>query len=184
VNPVVVGDYGAGNTHSVRAALSRLGYQSALSADPEDILKADLLILPGVGSARAAMDHLRATGAAEAIAQRVREGRRTIGICLGMQLALERSEEDGGVETLGLVPGTVRRLGTERIPRLGWALVSPWDESYYFAHSYYCNSSNVVATSDDVPAAIEAGSFLGVQFHPEKSGPAGERWLARCLTPA
>ena len=182
MSDVIVVDYGAGNTHSVRAALSRLGLDSTLSADAAQLFDAPLLILPGVGSARAAMEHLRATGADEALRQRVGAGRRTVGICLGMQLALESSEEDGGVATLALVPGTVRRLSHGRIPRLGWALVEPWGESYYFAHSYYCDSPASVATSDAVPVAIEYGSFLGVQFHPEKSAEAGERWLASCLS--
>ncbi len=184
MKPVVVVDYGAGNTHSVRAALTRLGRDSTLSADPNDLVDADLVILPGVGSARAAMKHLVGTGADDALRERLALARRTIGICLGMQLALERSEEDGGVETLALVAGTVRRLSAQRTPRIGWAMVEPWGESYYFAHSYVSDTAAQVATSDSLTAAISFGSFVGVQFHPEKSGAAGERWLASCLIPA
>jgi imidazole glycerol phosphate synthase glutamine amidotransferase subunit len=182
VSTVVVIDYGAGNTRSVQSALKRLGVNSIVSADCDSVLGADTVILPGVGSARSAMDHLRSTGADEALRERVRTGKNTVGICLGMQLALEYSEEDGGVATLALVKGTVRRLHATRTPRLGWANVSPWNEAYYFAHSYYCESASVTATSDDVAAALSFGSFVGVQFHPEKSGAAGEKWLASCLT--
>ncbi len=182
MNEVVVIDYGAGNTRSVRSALTRLGFTSVLSAEAQCVRDAETVILPGVGSASTAMAHLRSTSADEALRERVRDGKRTLGICLGMQLALESSDEDGGVATLGLVEGRVRRLESERTPRLGWALVSPWNESYYFAHSYYCDSPNVSATSEGVPAVIDVGSFVGVQFHPEKSGPAGEKWLASCLS--
>jgi imidazole glycerol phosphate synthase glutamine amidotransferase subunit len=127
------------------------------------------------------MAHLEGTGAAEALRARFADDRPILGICLGMQLALERSDEDGGVTTLGLIEGTVRCLGTERVPRLGWARVEPWGETYFFAHGYQCETSAVVATSDGVTAAVALGSFTGVQFHPEKSAKAGERWLASCL---
>lgn len=181
---VVVCDYGAGNTRSVIASLSRLGVTARLSADPAEILSADHAILPGVGSARQAMAHLTSTGAAEALRERFALGRPILGICLGLQLALSGSDEDGGVTTLGLVPGTVSRLESARVPRIGWSLVEPWGEAFYFAHSYACTSSATTATAEGVAAVIEIGGFTGVQFHPEKSGPAGSRWLARCLTPA
>jgi glutamine amidotransferase len=181
---VAVCDYGAGNTRSVLAALARLGVTSELTADARVIREADHVVLPGVGSARQAMEHLVSTGAADALRARFRDGGPILGICLGLQLAMDRSEEDGGVATLALVPGVARRLVAERVPRLGWAAVDPWGETFYFAHSYACDSPAVSATSEGVAAAVSAGSFLGVQFHPEKSGEDGSRWLARCLTPA
>ncbi len=181
---IAVVDYGAGNTHSVRAALARLGHESAVTSDPDALLKADYVVLPGVGSARSAMAHLSASGAADALAQRVRAGGPTLGICLGLQLALESSDEDGGVRCLGLAEGRVVRLAAPRVPRLGWARVEPWGETYYFAHSFVAESPRAVATSDGVVAALQTGSFLGVQFHPEKSGPAGQRFLASCLSAA
>lgn len=107
-----------------------------------------------------------------------------VGICLGMQLALERSEEDGGVEGLGLIPGTVRRLSEGRVPRLGWQLVTPTNEAFYFAHSYFADTKHATGFSDGVTAIVESGSFIGVQFHPEKSGDAGLRMLEQCLTRA
>lgn len=181
---VVVCDYGAGNTRSVRATLARLGATSTVSADPATIAAAAFVILPGVGSARSAMAHLAASGADRALRDRVGDDRPTLGICLGMQLALEHSDEDGGTPLLGLVPGDVRRLRTERVPRIGWSLVEPWGQTFYFAHGYACSSPRTAATSDGVCAAIVQGSFVGVQFHPEKSGPAGATWLARWLTGA
>src|ERR1019366_10054432 len=136
VSEVVVVDYGAGNTHSVRAALSRLGRTSEVSSDREALLEAPFVVLPGVGSARSAMVHLHETGADVALHERFSSGGPILGICLGMQLALETTEEDGGVAGLGLLSGHVTRLTTPRVPRLGWAMVEPWNEAYYFAHSY------------------------------------------------
>ncbi|HQT99797.1 MAG TPA: imidazole glycerol phosphate synthase subunit HisH, partial [Acidimicrobiales bacterium] len=167
---VVVVDYGAGNTQSVRAALRRLGHTSVVTSDPGAILDAALVILPGVGSARSAMAQLHRSGADEALRTRFAAERFTLGICLGMQLALESSEEDGGVVGLGLLEGRVERLREGRVPRLGWSLVEPWGGAYYFAHSYAAVSDDIVATAEGVTAAVERGSFLGVQFHPEKSG--------------
>jgi len=182
VSSVIVVDYGAGNTRSVRAALTTLGRSSEVSADPTAITEAPFVILPGVGAARQAMEHLNDTGAADALRSRVNAGQPVLGICLGMQLALEASQEDGGVKGLGIVEGFVVRLDAPRIPRLGWAEVEPWGASFYFAHSYVAESVRSVATSEGFCAAVEKGSFLGVQFHPEKSGGAGLAFLERCLS--
>lgn len=184
MSEVVVVDYGAGNTHSVRAALSRLGRTSEVSNDREALLEAPFVVLPGVGSARSAMVHLHETGADVALHERFSSGRPILGICLGMQLALETTEEDGGVAGLGLLSGHVTRLTTPRVPRLGWAMVEPWNEAYYFAHSYAGESPDTVARSEGVSVAVRNGSFYGVQFHPEKSGPAGLNLLEQCLSPA
>ena len=184
MSDVVVVDYGAGNTRSVRAALTHLGHTSVVSGDPDTIARAERVILPGVGSARSAMEHLRTTGAVGALSERFARNEPILGICLGMQLALESSDEDGGVEGLGLLEGHVTRLRDRRVPRLGWAYVEPWDETYYFAHSYACVSSDAVATSESITVAVRRGSFLGVQFHPEKSGAAGLEFLDQCLSRA
>jgi imidazole glycerol-phosphate synthase subunit HisH len=181
---VAVCDYGAGNTRSVMASLERLGVDAALTAEPEVIAVASLAILPGVGSARSAMEALRERGLDAALRSRADAGRQTLGICLGLQLALEWSDEDGGVECLGILPGRATRLTEGHIPRMGWALVEPWQESFYFAHSFEAKTESAVATSDGIVAAAEGRSFLGVQFHPEKSGPAGVEFLKKCLTPA
>ncbi len=182
MSEVVVVDYGAGNTRSVRAALSHLGRTSVVTGDPGVIGEAPVVVLPGVGSASSAMAHLAATGAADALRCRFADGRATIGICLGMQLAMAESEEDGGVECLGLLEGDVVRLREGRVPRLGWSVVEPWGDAFYFAHSYAVRSSDAVAEVDGAVAAVRREAFFGVQFHPEKSGPAGLAFLERCLS--
>jgi glutamine amidotransferase len=179
---VAVCDYGAGNVRSVLAAFARLGADARPTTSPEDVLAADLAVLPGVGSAASAMDGLRSTGLDEALQSRVGDDGPTLGICLGLQLALEESEEDGGVPGLGLVPGRAMRLRADRVPRIGWAHVEPYDEAFYFAHSYVAETSAATAHSEGLVAAATAGSFLGVQFHPEKSGAPGARFLARYLS--
>jgi glutamine amidotransferase len=177
-------DYGAGNVRSVLAAMRRLGADARSTRDPADVLEADLAVLPGVGSAASAMAGLRRAGLDDALRQRVTADGPTLGICLGLQLALEESEEDGGVPGLGLLPGRATRLRAGRVPRMGWARVEPWGDHFYFAHSYATETAAATAHSEGLVAAAEAGSFLGVQFHPEKSGSAGSRFLTRCLSRA
>jgi glutamine amidotransferase len=104
-----------------------------------------------------------------------------LGICLGLQLSLEFSEEDGGVEGLGIIPGRSVRLRLDRVPRMGWAEVDGTGNAYYFAHSYAADTPCVTAWSEGIVAEARSGSFLGVQFHPEKSGAAGARYLDRVL---
>jgi glutamine amidotransferase len=172
---VAIARYGAGNVRSVELALRRLG-----AALTDDLAGADLAILPGVGSARSAMEGLGA--AADLLRERHAAGRPILGICLGLQLALDESEEDGGVLGLGIVPGRAVRLHGERVPRIGWAQVDPSGEAYWFAHSYEAKTDATVATSEGHSAIVEHGSFTGVQFHPEKSGAAGARFLEQCLS--
>jgi imidazole glycerol-phosphate synthase subunit HisH len=176
---VAICDYGAGNVRSVAIALARLGLDASVTSDADEVERADLAILPGVGSGPSAMAHLRETGVAGAL--RARE-RPTLGICLGLQLALDESEEDGGVAGLGLVPGRAVRLREGRVPRIGWATLDGGDEAYYFAHSYAAETPAASATSEGIVAVVEHDAFTGVQFHPEKSGAAGARWLERCLS--
>ena len=172
---VAIARYGAGNVRSVELALRRLGADVT-----DDLVTADLAILPGVGSARSAMEGLGES--AEVLRERHAAGGPILGICLGLQLALDESEEDGGVEGLGLVPGRAVRLHGERVPRIGWAHVEPSGEAYWFAHSYEAKTDATVATSEGHSAIVEHGTFTGVQFHPEKSGAAGARFLERCLS--
>lgn len=180
---VAVCDYGAGNVRSVLAAFERLEADVCIADFPDAIATADLAVLPGVGSAASAMAVLRERGLDEALRERVARGGRTLGICLGLQLALERSDEDGGVQGLGLLPGRAVRLREGRVPRIGWAQVEPGREAYYFAHSYAAETPSASATSEGIVAEARSGSFVGVQFHPEKSGAAGARFLKRCLSP-
>jgi glutamine amidotransferase len=181
VKAVAVSDYGAGNLRSVLLAFERLGARAFATADPAAVAGADLAVLPGVGSARSAMKALTETGLSDAL--RARRGP-ILGICLGLQLALEESEEDGGVRGLGLVPGRAVRLHGDRVPRIGWAAVEPSGTPYYFAHSYAALTPAAVSTSEGIVAEVEWENFTGVQFHPEKSGPAGAAWLERCLSRA
>jgi imidazole glycerol phosphate synthase glutamine amidotransferase subunit len=167
---VAVCDYRAGNIRSVEIALRRLGAELV-----DDVAGADLAVLPGVGSAGSAMAELRAQGLDETLRARIADDRPVLGICLGLQLALESSEEDGGVAGLGILPGRSVRLKEGRIPRIGWADVD--GTAYYFAHSYAAETPHATAWSEGIVAEARAGAFLGVQFHPEKSGAAGARYL-------
>jgi imidazole glycerol-phosphate synthase subunit HisH len=179
---VAVCMYGAGNVRSVELALQRAGAAVVRAESAADVRDADLAVLPGVGSAGSAMRGLRARGLDAALRERAAANRPTLGICLGLQLALDETEEDGGVGGLGLVPGRAIRLRAGRVPRIGWATVEPGSDAYWFAHSYAAETEAVTATSEGIAAIVEHGSFLGVQFHPEKSGDAGARFLERCLS--
>ena len=175
---VAICEYGAGNVRSVALAFERLG--ARLTDDVED---ADLAVLPGVGSAAAAMRGLRGRGLDEALCSRFDADRPVLGICLGLQLALDETEEDGGVAGLGVLPGRAVRLRHGRVPRIGWAEVEPVGGAFYFAHSYAAETPCVTATSEGIVAVAQSGSFTGVQFHPEKSGAAGARFLeSLCLS--
>ncbi len=181
---IVVCDYGAGNLRSVVVAFERLGADVRPTDRAADVHEADLAVLPGVGSAATAMAGLRERGLDDALRERVAADKATLGICLGLQLALDESEEDGGVPGLGILPGRAVRLREGRVPRIGWAPVEPDGEAFYFAHSYAADTPAATARSEGVVAVAEAGSFIGVQFHPEKSGAAGARFLERCLSRA
>ena len=172
---VAVCDYRAGNIRSVEIAMRRLGAELV-----DDVDGCELAILPGVGSARSAMDELRRQGLDSILRERFARGDAVLGICLGLQLALEWTEEDGGVEGLGLLPGRSVRVRDDRVPRMGWADVD--GTAYYFAHSYTAETDCATAWSEGYVAEARAGSFLGVQFHPEKSGASGARYLDRMLT--
>ena len=181
---VAICSYGAGNVRSVQLAFQRLGATAVVVEEPEEVLRAELAVLPGVGSAGSAMAGLHRHGFDDALRDRGAAGRPILGICLGLQLALDETEEDGGVAGLALVPGRAVRLRAPRVPRIGWAQVAPGEEAYWFAHSYEALTDATVATSEGHAAIVESGSFVGVQFHPEKSGPAGARFLEKCLSRA
>jgi imidazole glycerol phosphate synthase glutamine amidotransferase subunit len=166
VNVAICG-YGAGNVRSVEIAFRRLGAEIT-----SDVGAADLAVLPGVGSER---------GHDVALRERFEQDRPIFGICLGLQLALDWTEEDGGVDGLGLVPGRATRLQEGRVPRMGWADV---DErgAFYFAHSYAAETPHATAWSEGIVAEARFGSFFGCQFHPEKSGALGATYLEEALS--
>jgi glutamine amidotransferase len=175
---IAICEYGAGNVRSVELAFERLGASAV-----EEVVGADLAVLPGVGAARAAMAGLRERGHDEALRARVAAGRPVLGICLGLQLALEWTDEDGGVEGLGFVPGRAVRIEEGRVPRMGWAEVDDRG-AFYFAHSYAAVSPCATSWSEGLVAELRSGSFVGCQFHPEKSGSAGAAYLAGVLEEA
>jgi cyclase len=170
---VAICRYGAGNVRSVELALARVGCEIDASAEA-DVADADLVVLPGVGSARSAMAGLRDRGLDVELRDRVAAGRPVLGICLGLQLALDWTDEDGGVPGLGLAPGRAVRLTSGRVPRMGWAALDadPEGPAYYFAHSYAAESPATTARSEGVAVEVRAGSFVGCQFHPLPGGAA------------
>lgn len=175
---IAICEYGAGNVRSVEIALRRLGAEII-----DDVHGADLAVLPGVGSARTAMNGLRERGHDVALRERLASSRPVLGICLGLQLALEETDEDGGVEGLALLPGRATRLQEGRVPRMGWADVDDRG-AFYFAHSYAAETPCATAWSEGVVAEARAGAFIGCQFHPEKSGALGAEYLAAVLEEA
>lgn len=191
---VALVDYGAGNLRSVCSALARAGAEPVVSGTPAEVAEAPLALVCGVGSAGAAAARLEASGLAEALRRRVQAGRPLLGICLGMQLLFEGSEEGG--RGLGVLRGRVVRLRAARVPHMGWnalrlrapsALLAGLDgEHVYFAHSYACEPADPVAVADvdhegTIVAAVERGPVAGVQFHPERSGSAGRHVLRRAI---
>jgi glutamine amidotransferase len=185
-------DVGCGNIGSVGIALERFGIAPAVTGDAEEIAAADKVVLPGVGAAGYAMEQIEARGLAPVL-RSLRQP--ALGICLGMQLLFEGSEEED-TACLGLVPGRVRRLEPapgRPVPHMGWSRIEVRDDTIglrsgdyvYFAHSFACDPGTATAASADygreIPAVVRSGNWLGAQFHPERSGEAGARFLRRWL---
>lgn len=190
-------DYGVGNLASVRNALEHLGHQAQVCDAPERIVQFERLILPGVGSFRSAMAMLVAAGWVDALKHFAASGRPVLGICLGMQLLFDIGDENGPTTGLGLIPGTVVRLSPSapnKVPHVGWnnlTRIAPHplllgvksEVDFYFVHSYHCiakDPNSVIAICNfggDFVASAAIRNVAGVQFHPEKSQPAGMRIL-------
>ena len=195
---IAIVDYGAGNLVSIDQALRAAGADVVIARAEPDLDRADGLIVPGVGAARPAMDRLRRRGLVEPIRRWIAADRPFLGICLGMQLLFDGSDEDGA-RTFGVLPGrTVRLVGAPRLPHIGWngvrrrrshplfVGVAP-DAPFYFVHSYApvpggpLAEGDVLALTDHGPdfvSAVARGRLAGVQFHPERSGSDGLRLLA------
>jgi glutamine amidotransferase len=197
---IAVVDYGAGNLRSVLKTLERLGADAALADAPSGVARADRIIMPGVGAFPAGMNGLRDRGLVDALLEAASNGKRLLGICLGMQLLFESSEEMGVTKGLGLLPGRVRRMNAKglRIPHMGWnqlekrrdhPLLRGVDEGafVYFVHSYAVadDASDVVAAVTDYggpfASVVGRGGVCGLQFHPEKSQTVGLTMLKNFL---
>jgi glutamine amidotransferase len=193
-------DYGMGNLFSVSKALERLNADYFISGDKAELLRADALLLPGVGSFRDAMEVLQV----ETIKEFVASGKPLLGICLGMQLLFEDSDENGFTKGLGLLPGHVRRFSgtnaageTYKVPHMGWnklefvnssPLLTGLEEDYvYFVHSYYVSADNSevllakASYHEEVSAVVGKDNIFGMQFHPEKSSKLGMALLSNFL---
>jgi imidazole glycerol-phosphate synthase subunit HisH len=192
MNKIAIINYGAGNVQSVKFALERLGQDSVLTRDHEEIRKADKVIFPGVGEAQSAMNALKSLGLDQLIPQL---NQPFLGICLGMQLMCESSEE-GNTKALGIFPMKVKRFQVDlKIPQIGWNniwslktnLFNGVEEKIYmyFVHSYYIPENEFsIANSDygiNFSAAINKDNFYACQFHPEKSGNIGQQILKNFL---
>jgi len=189
-------DYGMGNLESVRKAFEKVGFNSKWVRKPSDLSGCERIVLPGVGAFGRAMENLRQRRLIEPLQSVVEQGRPFLGICLGLQLLFEQSNEHGNHAGLGWVSGKVMRFSEAlRVPHIGWNTVSqprasvlfegiPNDAHFYFVQSYYVvpdNPAIVVGETDygaDFASAIELGNVFGVQFHPEKSQQAGLELLA------
>ena len=198
---IAIVDYGAGNIASVHRALTHLGAEARITADPAEVLQAARVVFPGQGHFGQAAQRLRDSGLDVALRQTLQRGVPFLGICLGLQLLFEGSDEAPDAPGLGLLPGRCVRFGAElRAPQVGWnriAVQRPGTvfdgplsgEYYYFVHSYHAvaaRPSDVVATADyggPFTAAVARDRLLAVQFHPEKSGQAGlallQAWLGQ-----
>lgn len=195
-------DYGAGNVRSVRNAVKKMGYELSDATSPEDILQADKLIFPGVGSFGLVMEQLVRDGYKDALITRIRENRPFLGICVALQAFFEGSEESPGVSGLGVLPGQVKRFAASglAVPQIGWngikqhkecSLFSNYqDEKVYFVHSYHVPTNIVsdewlLTTTDygtEFVSGVCRGNVAALQFHPEKSGLAGLQILENFLS--
>ncbi len=202
---IAIIDYGAGNLQSVRKALVHLGAGVRLARSPEELAGAQAAILPGVGAFGAAMTALEERGFPEAIRQFILSDKPFLGICLGLQLLFESSEESPGVKGLGILPGKILRIPQKpglKIPHMGWNSLKllrgetglfkgiSLEPYVYFVHSYYLKAhdpSLVTASTEygtQIHAAVQRGNLFACQFHPEKSGEAGLRMLDNFLSAA
>ena len=199
---IAVLDYGMGNLRSASKALEHVGAKVDVTPDHDRIGAADALVLPGVGAFPEAMRRIREQGLDRLIAARVAEGTPLLGICLGMQLLFERSDEHGGAEGLGLLPGSVRALDARgrKLPHIGWSPIaferpSPLsagfasEEPFYFVHSFVAEArpEHVIAGAshgERFAAVVGSERVFGTQFHPEKSSGAGLRMLGNFVATA
>ncbi|SFU94132.1 imidazole glycerol phosphate synthase subunit HisH [Butyrivibrio sp. INlla21] len=202
---VAIIDYDAGNIKSVEKAFQYLGAETVVTRDPKEIYRADRVVLPGVGAFADAMKRIDQYGIRESICEVVDKEIPFLGICLGLQLLFDSSEELGGADGLGilrgkiqLIPGTDKEGNAYKVPQIGWNSLKfpregklfknlPEDPYVYFVHSYYLNAADkgiVTATTDysvTIDASVESGNVFACQFHPEKSADVGMQILKNFL---
>ncbi len=200
---IAIIDYGMGNLRSVEKGFEKVGFKAQIVKTAEDIRRADAIVLPGVGAFGMAMEHILAAGLDTAIIESVKSGKPFLGICLGLQLLFDESEEFGPVKGLGIIPGKVVKFFPDgapegvKIPHMGWnglkkvnapAVLQdiPDGEYVYFVHSYYVapDDNEVIATTTEYggftfTSSISVGNLYACQFHPEKSGTSGLTILKR-----
>lgn len=195
---IAIIDYGVGNLFSLKSSFESLGIDVKVTSDPEEIRSAEKIVLPGVGAFKDAADKLKSTGMGALVVEQAKAGKPLLGICLGMQLLLDKSYEFGEHEGLGLVPGEVRPISEVipeglKVPQMGWNALRFTNPSgifkdtkegtyVYFVHSYWCKSpaEYVTAVTEygaELTASVRNGNVFGCQFHPEKSGPEGLKML-------
>ena len=204
---LVVVDYGMGNLRSVAKALERAGGRPVVSSTPADVARATQLVVPGVGAGPHAMQELRARGMLEPVRAHLRANKPYLGICLGLQLLFDRTDEAGGSDGLGILRGTVKKFTVAaplKVPQIGWNRIArtaaahncpvldgiPDNSFFYFVHSYYADplDASVAATMTEYgrpfASAVWQGKLFATQFHPEKSQRLGlqllENFLTRC----
>ena len=196
---IAVVDYGMGNLRSVAKALEHVGADVEVTSDPERIEDAGGVVLPGVGAFGKCMDNLRAAGLEGAVRAAAKSGKPFLGVCVGMQILFEESDEFGRVPGLGILPGRVRKFAprdaTQKVPHMGWntlelknrvpALRGIADGSYvYFVHSYYVETDDPTLVASTTPygvafaSSVARGNLFATQFHPEKSQAVGLKMLA------
>jgi glutamine amidotransferase len=195
---IIVVDYDAGNLRSVQRALEAVGQRPKVTPDPRDVERAEALVLPGVGSAQDCMRKLADRGLVEPLKDYAASGKPFLGVCVGLQLLFDGSEEGGGVACLGILPGTVRRFSSDaglKVPQIGWNDVSilrrhalfeglPDRTYFYFVHSYYADPADPGMTIGaatygvDFAAVVAHENVVATQFHPEKSADPGLRLYA------
>ena len=196
----VIIDYNVGNLHNLKNALDFSGIESKLVSNADDVKKADRILLPGVGAFAPAMDHLKQSGMLEALHEKVQSGTPMLGVCVGAQLLMDNSEEDGLHNGLGWIHGKVKRFRHElKIPQIGWNCVTQQQKNllfkdvsdemhFYFVHSYHLEPSNsnpvlgITNYGYDFASVVCKDNLWGVQFHPEKSQNAGLKLLKNFCT--
>jgi glutamine amidotransferase len=196
---ITIIDYKAGNLTSVKLAFEHIGQKVKITDKAKEILHADKIVFPGVGAAKAAMDTIKKLDILDAINKVIADRKPFFGICIGMQLLFETSEEDGGTEGLGVLPGTVKKFKSSdrlcKIPQMGWNTVKITrphpvfagiedNSEFYFVHSYYpsCSDKNNIIGQTEYADAVFASAagkenLIAVQFHPERSGRIGLKLL-------